>query len=109
MPVKMEGPVERVGEWQRLQPIALNWAAPFNVDAVEGAGVGGAERRLKAAKFTMSEDISDSVPTAVPKLGLRGLGLSRLVASSGDPLKTQPGTALRSLGKLSLDTPCSTL
>ena len=64
---------------------------------------------MNAAKFTTSDDISDAVPMGVPKLGLLAFWFSRLVASSGVPLKTQPGTALRSLGKFSLETPCSTL
>src|SRR5580698_833153 len=64
---------------------------------------------MNAAKFTMSDDISDAVPTGKPKLGLLTFPFSRFVASSGDPLKTQPGTALRSLGKFSFDPPCSTL
>src|SRR5580700_7261387 len=109
MPVKIDVPVVRVGEWQRLQPMALKSAAPFKVDWVEAAGVGAAERRLNAAKFTISDDISDSVPKLVPKFGLLAFWFNRLVESSGDPLNTHPVTALRSLGKFSFDTPCSTL
>src|SRR5579863_3114071 len=79
------------------------------MDGVDGAGFAGADRRMNAAKFTMSDDISEFVPIVVPKLGLPALGLSRLVESSGEPLNTHPATALRSLGNNSLDTPCSTL
>jgi hypothetical protein len=98
-------PGGELGEWQRLQPMVLNTVAPFTVDGVDGAGVGGAERRMNAAKFTISDDISDTVPSVVPKLGLLEFWFKMLVASSGDPLKTQPATALRSLGKFSLETP----
>src|ERR1700678_1478604 len=109
MPVNGEAPVVRVGEWHRLQPIALNTVAPFRIDAVDGAGVGGALRRENAAKFTTSDAISDAVPIVVPTLGLLGFAFTTFVESSGDPLNTQPATALRSLGKFSLETPCSTL
>src|SRR5579864_5782136 len=109
MPVKIDCPVVSVGEWQRAHPIELNRAAPFRVEGVGVAGVAGAVKRMKAAKFTMSDDISETVPIGMPKFGLRGLGFSRFEASSGEPLKTQPATAFRSLGKFSLETPCSTL
>src|SRR5271170_569311 len=109
IPVNGEAPVVRVGEWHRLQPMVLNTVAPFRVDAVDGADAAGAERRMNAAKFTMSDAISDAVPTVVPKLELLEFWFRMLVASSGDPLKTQPATALRSFGKFSLETPCSTL
>src|SRR5579863_844648 len=109
MPVKIEAPVVRVGEWHRLQPMLLNRAAPFCVEVVGAAGVAGAERRTNAAKFTTSDAISDTVPTVVPKLGLLVFPFSTLLASSGDALNTHPVTALRSLGKFSFETPCSTL
>jgi hypothetical protein len=73
------------------------------VEAVCGAGAGGEQRRAKAAKFTTSDDMSDAVPVGLPE------GSSRFVASSGEPLSMHPGTAERSLGKISLATPCSTL
>ena len=73
-------PVVRVEVWQRAQPTLLNRLAPFAVEVVCGPGVGGAERRMKAAKFTRSDDISASVPVGPP------LSLTILVASSGDPL-----------------------
>src|SRR5271165_6698295 len=109
MPVKMDGPVVSEGEWQSAQPIELKSAAPLVVEDVGGAGIGGADKRANAAKFTTSDDISDAVPMSVPKFGLLEFWLRRLVESSGDPLNTQPATALRSLGKFSFDTPCSTL
>ncbi len=83
--------------------MVLKAAAPFCVEAVGGAGVGGADNRIKAAKFTMSEDISEALPVELPE------GLIRFVASSGAPLNTQPGIAERSLGNSSLATPCSML
>ena len=72
--------------------------APFWVEVVGVAGVGGADNRLKMAKFTMSEDISEAVPIVVPKFGLLELPFRMFVASSGEPLNTHPATALRSLG-----------
>src|SRR5579864_634847 len=109
MPVKGDGPVVSEGEWQSAQPMELNKLAPFWMEEVGGAGVAGADNRMKAAKFTMSDDISEAVPMVLPKFGLLELPLTRLVASSGEPLKTQPTAALRSLGNNSLLTPCSTL
>ena len=76
---------------------------------VWGLGVGGANRRMKAAKFAVSESISDAVPIAVPLFGLALLLLTRLVESSGVSLNTQPRIADRSFGNNSLITPCSTL
>ena len=55
-------------------------------------GVGGAERRINAAKLTTSE----SAPVT-------------LVKSSGVALNAHPVTSTRSFGKASFDTPCSTL
>src|SRR5882757_8709290 len=109
MPVIWDGPVVSVGEWQSEQPIEPKSAAPRWVEAVGDAGVGGADKRMKAAKFSRSDDISEVVPIGVPKLGLAELPFTRGVASSGELLKTHPATALRSLGKFSLETPCSTL
>ena len=108
IPVKSDGPVVRVGEWQSEQPIDVNRLAPLRVDAVDAVGVGGADKRMKTAKFTISEDISEAVPIVLPKFELPELPFRMLVASSGDPLKTHPATALRSLGKSSFETPCST-
>src|SRR5277367_4220406 len=109
MPVNGEAAVVSDVEWQSAQPTRLNRLAPFCVDAVGDAGVGGAERRMNAAKFTTSDDISEAVPNIVPKLELVLLALIRFVASSGVELNTQPATAARSFGNSSLDTPCSTL
>lgn len=91
------------GEWQSAQPMLLKAADPFCVEVVGAAGAGGADKRANAAKFTMSEDISEAVPLELPE------PFCMFVASSGEPLKTQPGTAERSLGNSSLATPCSTL
>ncbi len=76
---------------------------------MDASGIGGASSRLNAAKFTTSDDISEAVPIDVPAFGLLAFPLRRGVASSGDPLNTQPVTALRSFGNTSFDTPCSTL
>src|ERR1700690_3439026 len=109
MPVNGDDPVVSEVEWQSAQPILLNRLEPFCVDGDCGPGVAGAESRMNAAKFTMSDDISDAVPIWLPKFKLALLVLTSTVASSGDTLNTQPDTALRSLGKTSFDTPCSTL
>src|SRR5581483_609519 len=109
MPVNCDAPVVREGEWQSAQPILLNKLAPFWVEGVGEAGVGGAESRIKAAKFTVSDDISEIVPSVDPKLGLLWFPLRILLASSGVGLNRQPATAERSLGNTSLETPCSTL
>src|SRR6266478_3710509 len=95
MPVNDDMPVVSVGVWHRAQPTRWNRLAPFRADwAVTpggSAGVGGAARRMKMSKFTRSE--------VVPSVGLE----------SSKPLNTHPGTALLSLGKVSLVTPDSTL
>src|SRR5579884_962328 len=109
MPVYGEFPVVSDGEWQRLQPIWLKSVWPLLIEELEGAGVGGASSRIKSAKLTTSEDISERVPMVVPKLELLLLGLRMLLESSGVALKTQPAVVLRSFGKPSLVTPCSTL
>src|SRR5215831_2929132 len=103
MPVYADFPVVSVGEWQSAQPIAANTAAPFCVDEVAAAGVGGADRRATSAKLTASDDMSEAEPVFDPP------SLSICVLSSGLPLNTQPGTALRSLGNNSFATPISTL
>src|SRR5205807_10097968 len=91
----------RVGVWHKAHPMALKMFLPRAVDVFCGPGAGGAERRMNPAKFTVSEEKSAA--------GLMPGVAFRLVWSSGVPLNTQPGTALRSLGNTSLLTPCSTL
>src|SRR5215510_13040874 len=103
MPVYGDFPVVSVGEWQSAQPVEENRDAPFWVDEVAAAGVGGAERRENSAKLTASDDMSEAEPVFDPP------SLSICVLSSGLPLNTQPGTALRSFGNSSLATPISTL
>src|ERR1043165_296840 len=93
MPVMGEAAVVRLREWQCTQPTLSNSAEPRVAAADKGAGVGGADRRMKFANCTMSE-----VPPSLVEIGSSGVGL-----------KTQPGTAERSLVKPSLLTPCSTL
>jgi len=46
-----------------------NRAAPFRVEEVDAAGVGGADNRANNAKLSASDDISDAVPV-VPPLSL---------------------------------------
>lgn len=65
-------------------------ARPFSVEGVDGAGVGGANMRMKSAKASMSERAAALVePAAVVKL----------MVSSGVGLKRQPGVSSRSCGK----------
>src|SRR5579859_27310 len=99
MPVNCDCAVVSEDEWHKTQPILLNNAWPFDAEADNGAGVGGAVRRMKMAKLVTSE-------FALP-VSERSGGVG--VVSSGVALNTQPGTAARSLGKPSLETPCSTL
>src|SRR5215510_11038915 len=96
IPVKGDRAVCKVRLWHRAHPMASNKADPRAADGLIDVGVGGADSRMKAAKLTVSEGLV--VPPA-----------PMLLESSGVGLKTQPGTADRSLGKSSLDTPCSTL
>ena len=103
MPANFDMPVVKVEVWHKAQPTPLNRLAPFLAEADIGAGVGGAESRMKAAKFTRSEDRAAAVPVGLP------LPSTILVASSGEPLYTQPAPPARSLPKASFETPCSTL
>ena len=65
MPVNFDIPVVNVAVWQRAQPTLLNRLAPFRAEADMAAGRGGSESRMKAAKFTRSDDICAAVPSAV--------------------------------------------
>ena len=109
IPVNGDVPVVSVGVWQSEQPIEAKRAAPFWVELVDVPGVGGADKRLKIAKFRRSDAISEAVPIDVPKFGLLEFPFRKGVLSSGELLNTHPVTALRSLGNTSLETPCSTL
>lgn len=51
MPVQGDAPVVSDVVWQSGQPIEENKTAPFKVEDVEVAGVGGAERWANSAKF----------------------------------------------------------
>src|SRR5262249_42239644 len=97
IPVNLDNPVVSEEEWHSAHPTFSNSSAPCSAAVLGGAGCGGAESRMKAAKFTTSDDTFAGVPS------------SSSVASSGAPLNTQPITALRSLGNTSFATPCSTL
>src|ERR1700677_3323749 len=99
MPVYGEAAVVSEGEWQSAQPTAVNSFWPFFSDAEAVVGAAGADSRMKAAKFTTSDDISDPVPVGPPLYTITE-------ASSGVALNTQPGTAERSFMKTSLATPC---
>src|SRR6478735_8080661 len=104
MPVKGEGAVFRVSEWHSTQPTLLNRVWPFVADGVNATGTGTALSRMKAAKFTCSEEIwLASSPAVGPG------GMIRCVVSSGVTLNTHPRMALRSLENTSLAMPCSTL
>src|SRR6266436_634392 len=48
MPVNGDWPVVSVGEWQSEQPMEENKDAPFKVDEVDRAGVGGANKRANS-------------------------------------------------------------
>src|ERR1700722_11325881 len=91
-------------EWHSAHPTLLNKLLPFGAADACGAGCGGADNRAKIAKFTTSDDMVDAVPN-----GRRVFGSRSTVESSGVALKTQPGTAERSFGNISFETPCSTL
>jgi len=47
-------------------PTEENKAAPFKVEEVDAAGVGGADNRANNAKLSASDDISDAVPVLLP-------------------------------------------
>src|SRR5215813_2584144 len=112
--------------WQAEQPTFENTCDPAVIDALDGvvevvpaaapravgplaatvtgpvAGVGAASILMNKAKLTMSDE--------KPEAGLAPLVPSvKLVALSGWLLNWQLGSVSRSLGKLSLVTPCSTL
>src|SRR3954470_18694389 len=91
-------PVVSVSVWQCTQPtpgslLVPKSAAPRFSEALLVVAAGGAERRMNAANSTVSP--------ASPVTGS--------VASSGVALYWQPAAVARSLGKSSLETPCSTL
>src|ERR1700722_20185608 len=102
MPVYGEAAVVSDGEWQSAQPTVVNRSWPFFSDGEAVVGVGGPDSRMNAAKFTVSDDICDTVPASPPLYTITE-------ASSGVLLNTQPGTAERSFMKISLATPCSSL
>src|SRR5258708_8119388 len=99
----MDWSVVRVGVWQSAQPIDRKSDAPLSSDDVLVVGFGGAESRMKAARFPVADDIWLAVLVRPPPEGVW-----MLVESSGVGLTAQFATE-RSLGKTSLLTPCSTL
>ena len=80
MAADFDSPVVRVEVWHRAQPTLLNRLAPFAADVDIVAGIGGPRSRMKAAKFTRSDDSCASVPIGLP------VSVTILVASSGEPL-----------------------
>src|ERR1700734_1036598 len=102
MPVYGEAAVVSDVEWHKAQPTAENSFWPFFSEADAVFGAAGAESRMNAAKFTTSDDISETVPVWLPLYSITD-------ASSGVALNTQPGTAERSFPNTSFATPCSTL
>src|SRR5512132_1333528 len=94
MPVYREVPVVNVAVWHKLHPTLSKSAAPFCVEGVGSAGVGGADKRANIANASTSDMCSPSSASA---------------KSSGEGLKAHPLSADRSDGKTSFDTPCSTL
>src|SRR5271165_6736394 len=91
------------GVWQWAQPIPAKVPRPFSLDGVAGAGVGGANIRMKLANPSMSE------MTAVFELPVVVGVVVKLSVSSGVGLKRQPGVSSRSCGKSWFVIPISTL
>src|SRR5215471_11356333 len=87
----------KLGVWQIPQPIWSNTALPLVVDAVAGAGIGGAESRMKLVNNWIAGVASAAVTAA------------RLNPSFGVVAPWQAGSSLRSVGKMSLLIPISTL
>src|SRR3954463_8136159 len=109
--------VLRAGEWQLAQPMVTNrwrpvatWAAVTAVvPIVNGAvaGVGGADSSIARSKLMRSEDRSETVcPEA-------GLAVKSVLSSGVGLMSKQPARLVeppsRSSGKLTFETPCSTL
>ena len=71
---------------------------PRNVEAVAGAGAGGADKRMKVAKLTIPVEKSDAV---LPEGGETGSTVPKMVMSSGSGLNWQLGVVSlsRLLGK----------
>ena len=86
-------PVVNEGVWHRAQPIFTNVARPLSLDAVAGAGVGGASIRMKSANASMSET---TAVCGLPEVAGAGVKLS---VSSGVALKIQTGVSSRFCGK----------
>src|ERR1035438_9916706 len=86
-------PVLNEGVWQCMQPIFSKLARPVSLEAVTGAGVGGASMRMKLANASMSDR------TAVFDAGLVAAGVVKLLVSLGVAAKMQPGVSSRSCGK----------
>src|SRR6266436_4087447 len=102
-PLAIMLPVVNGGVWQWTQPIFTKLARPFTVDGVSGAGVGGANIRMKSANASMSER------TALLGLEVGAEVIVKLSASLGVLVKRQLGVSSRSWGKSSFVIPISTL
>src|ERR1700749_2407001 len=98
----MATPVVNIGVWQSAQPMLVKRALPCCVDAVGAAAAGGASRRMKFAKASMSES------TAVVTTGAPGGG--KLLVSLGLAAPPwQPEVSSRSCGNNWFEMPISTL
>jgi len=97
----MVAPVIIDGVWHRAQPTLANSALPRWLDAVAGAGAGGAIRRMKLANASTSDS------TGVAAGGEAGFG--KLSVSFGEYQVSQPAVSSRSWGKTWLEIPISTL
>ena len=74
-------PVVNEGVWQWAQPTFVKVARPFTVEGVSGAGVGGANMRMKLAKASMSEMTAG---LEVAALGGRRRKVERVIWRGGE-------------------------
>src|ERR1700758_538393 len=96
-------PVVSEGVWQWAQPTFVKVARPFTVDGVSGAGVGGANMRMKLEKASMSEmtaglEVAATVGVVV-----------KVSVAFGLAVKRQAGLSSLSCGNSSFEIPISTL